>query len=258
MYAVFRNPLAAVLFLALSPALGRAQSDSTAEGPGAAFVLHGVVVDATSGEVLPGVGVRLSTGPAGWTYADGAGRFAIPGVPGAWAELRAEHLGYEELEAEVRPVAGDTLLLRMEADPVEPEALRSVLEALDRRVASNAVVAGRGGIAGADAASVLALATSGGGIQPTPCGRAVRSARELGRTRATGAGSGRTCAVASAGRLVDTSVWIDEERDYGGLEALADLPTDGLWRVEISPWRIRVYTSAFMEWAVMTKYRPGR
>lgn len=85
--------------------------------------LTGFVVDATTGERLPGATVTVD-GAARATTSDSLGAFTLHRVPAGPALLRVTALGYEELLAPVEAVAGEPPLeLRLQPEPLELEGI---------------------------------------------------------------------------------------------------------------------------------------
>lgn len=98
--------LAGIVFLLL-PSLARAQQDGT---------ITGTVLDAETGESLPGANVQvvgLDLGEA----TNAQGEFAISGVPAGEQVLRVSFVGYEEVEQEVNVPAGGTAQVDVSISP---------------------------------------------------------------------------------------------------------------------------------------------
>lgn len=71
--------------------------------------LQGRIVDARTGEPLPGVSITLAHTALG-TLSDQQGRFALPSKTPGLQQLRLSHVGYETLETALDPATGPAAL----------------------------------------------------------------------------------------------------------------------------------------------------
>jgi len=114
-----RSVLASALALAALPLILAVPSTVDAQETGA---VTGNVTAAASGELLPGVTVRVPAEDAE-ARTDGTGRFTLAGLPAGEVELVAVVPGFREVRRTVRVRSGEQVrvTLRLQEDPDAPE-----------------------------------------------------------------------------------------------------------------------------------------
>jgi hypothetical protein len=192
-------------------------------------VVRGRVVDAQTGNPVPGATVHLGSDHS--AVADAQGRFEIGRVQPGTQTVWARGMGYGVAASEiVVPQDSIRLELAIDPDPVRLEALVATVNRFEVRTRGYA--------------------------------RAMRVFREfvLWRTgmRRASCGSGRYC-VMIRGRAQEPAVFIDEVRLAAGMDLLSTFRPWEVARVEVYSGgaQIRVYTKSFMDWAARTNYRPN-
>ena len=236
-----RTALAAALGLALAvlatmPTEGAAQRDAT-------FDLTGTVVD-HAGRPLVGAFVSLE----GWergVLSDARGVFRIPDLYEGRVVVRVEQLGYADRSwSGVVGPGSAPLVLRLEPRPVMLEGLTVVTDRF--RARRNAVATAvrawdRAELATSPHETAARFVEARAGLSILPC----RTAR------------GGSC-IRWRGRLVPTTVYVDEAPILGGMAYLEALQPHELHLVEVyrAGRHIRVYTEPFMEQAARVRLQP--
>lgn len=203
------------------------------------------VVDARTGEAVPGADVRLEPGNLrGIT--DPQGGFTFSGLAGGPFVLHADALGYAEAALAVPEGDAAELTVRLAADPLVLEGLTVMGDRF--RARRNAYpytvrVMDRQDLRGSAAPSLAQFIREGGMVTGTWCG--------------TGVGAGSEC-VLSRGERVRPTVFVDEAPAVGGFGTLGAYDPHEVAMVEVyrGGRMIRVYTLAYMERVARQKWHP--
>ncbi len=231
-----------------------AAAPTDAQNPARARVtITGTVTDTVSGAPVAGASVTIArTHRTVWT--DDHGRFMLPGVDPGDDWLLVQQLGYENGQVAIRVADGmPSLAVTLVPDPVLLEglaviALRPVsrpgawtmgMHAFDARDLQ--------GLGPWDVASFM---RNRGGIFPVSCYSL------FGTMASIGAATAPTC-VWARGQFQPTRVFLDDMELFGGLEALAGIALNDVYRIEVYERGafIQVLTK---RWALRAAERGGR
>lgn len=137
-----RSALPALLLLLLTWTSARAQSAGSALPDTARAALAGRVLDAATGEPLPGVNVAVRAGGRlrGGASTDADGRFRIGGLPGGVYAVRATAIGYAPGEQRLRLAAGEARRAAFSLQEREVELGEIVVRGAEGRDAAPATV----------------------------------------------------------------------------------------------------------------------
>ncbi len=231
--AVRKNRSGFLLLVALSllaiPRGAVAQGDS--------ILVRGTVTDALTGEPLGGVEVRVVEAPGLGAVTASDGVFTVVGDADFPLTIRSGLLGYENSIRRV-PAHGATLRIELEPEPLLLEGLEVVADRFDQRLRAiprRTRVLRRGRIISSNAVHGIQVIEQRWGFREVPCSR--RLYTERSRCYSAPHHSG------------PFELWIDDmRRPVGGLEELAAIRPEDIWRIELIGSReIRVYTEAFVE-----------
>jgi len=234
-FRILVAPLALLLCALASAPLRAQETPAAASGPRTISV-SGEVLDAVTGSpirdvviTLPGLGRKVAT--------DAQGRFALQNIWPGTQKWVVSGLGYARWEEDVEATE-DGAVFTVRILP-RPEMLQEITVVADRFKVRRAAearsvrVVERKDILGSAGPSAFEVVAHRAGVRPMVC---------------PSGGNDYNCTTVR-GRTVQPSVFIDDVRNPGGLEALRSLIPEELYLVEsyAGGRAVRVYTNWYVE-----------
>jgi hypothetical protein len=206
--------------------------------------VRGHVVDAASGEAVPGAAVSIS-GARRRAYTDRTGTFTVSDVPPGSQTISVSQLGYAVVEQALTVPTGDSLTVRMHADPLVLQGVTAQVDRLEyRRIHSTMASA---------VYDQRRIATFG---HPDPVDflryqANLRISRCNDRDLYGGPTAPGDC-VMSRGTPERMLLVIDEQPERGGVAMLEHIPLQDIYRIEVYEGGtiVLVYTKHFMQAAM--------
>lgn len=191
--------------------------------------VQGTVVDGSTGAPIVGAWVQIADGGNG-TYTDRDGRFVLRSVRIGTVAFEASQLGYADFAEERIIEEGEDQQVRIAItpDPVVLEGIRVIADRLASR--RNSIPY-----------SVRAYDTAR--LMTSSSVDAYDFVKQNTFTRSCGF---NTC-IQRRGRLVRSTLFIDESPYMGGIDDLRGLPVEHLYLIEVIGSQVRVYTKNFAE-----------
>ncbi|HEU0015249.1 MAG TPA: carboxypeptidase-like regulatory domain-containing protein [Longimicrobium sp.] len=206
--------------------------------------VSGQVLDTDSGQPIAGAIVEVGERGGPHAITDAEGRFTFRVRAGERA-LTAHALGYEMAVSAI-DFTGQTMELDvgLKPQPVVLDAVTVVVDRFEHRrraVAVSSRVMDVRQIAGAAAMNAFDLLETRLSVHALPC-----------------PGSVRANCVRARGSVVAPTIYVDEARFMGDLDALRSFDTSEVYRIEVYSGgsHIRVYTRWYMNIAAKSRLRP--